>query len=640
MPVSPPAEQASLSEALAEALEHHLPGLRFVVGGLAIALGIAALHFGKPLLAPLVMAALLAFALAPAVSLLRRWRMPHIPAVMIVIAGLVSICVSLGFVIGQQALGLSRDLPAYQDTVRHKLRELRPSNTEGPWADGLRLLGVVEVELDATRRALAPKATALPQRVQVEPVPPPPLRAMGELAAPILLPLAQIGLMLVLLFFMLLQRHEIRDRLLRLLGQDLTRSAETLSEAGERVSRYLVAQVMVNTSYALPLGLGLWLIGVPGAWLWGLLGGALRFVPYLGPVVASICPLLLAFAVDPGWSMVLLTLALIVSLELLLNNVIEPLAYGQSTGVSSLAVLLSAGFWSLVWGLEGLAIATPLTVCLLVLGRDLGPLRMLDPLLGAEPVFDPPTRLHQRLASGDLADALEQADDVSTPDGLLAFYDGAAIGALQMLEDEARVSNGSAMGASRRQRVVTGMARMLKVLQHEGPECIEDPALTVLGPYVLCFGARTEVDNLSAQMMAHLLRTQGVQARAVSATALGAEQIAKLSIEGAGVVCLCSFHPAAAAQSRFALRHLRRRYPNLPLLLAAWSSEAEAAGAGSLNALLDGVHRVESLMEACMLAAELTAQAAAAAEAKSSGESVASYQEARPEPIPQPIHEV
>ena len=244
-------EHSSTSTSV-DTLAHQLPGLRFVVGGLALALGIAALHYGKPLLAPLVLAALLAFMLAPAVSLLRRWRLPNVVAVAVVMASAVTLCASLGLIIGQQMVGLSRDLPSYQDTVRDKLRALRPTSVHGPWQDSLRMLGVVEGELDATRRALAPKPVTV-QRVQVEPAPPTPLQTMGAIAAPVLLPLAQIGLVLVLLFFMLMQRHEIRDRLLRLMGQDVARSAETLNEAGQRVSRYLVAQLLVNSSYAVPL---------------------------------------------------------------------------------------------------------------------------------------------------------------------------------------------------------------------------------------------------------------------------------------------------------------------------------------------------------------------------------------------------
>ncbi|XHS77933.1 AI-2E family transporter [Burkholderiaceae bacterium UC74_6] len=607
----PPPPSASAS-AVAELLEHHLPGLRFVVGGLAIALGIAALHFGKPLLAPLVLAALLAFALTPAVALLRRLHVPHVPAVMLVIVALVSLCLGLGFVMGQQMLSLSRDLPSYQETVRDKLRALRPTG-QGPWQDGLRMIGVVEGELDATRRALAPKAAA-PQRVQVEPAPPSPLRTLAAFAAQVLLPLAQIGLMVVLLFFMLLQRHEIRDRLLRLLGQDLARSAETLDEAGDRVSRYLVAQLMVNTCYAVPLGLGLWVIGVPGAWLWGLLGGALRFVPYLGPVVASVCPLLLAFAVDPGWHMVGMTLGLIVGLELLLNNFVEPLAYGQSTGVSSLAVLLSAGFWSLVWGLEGLAIATPLTVCLLVLGRDLGPLRMLDPLLGAKPVFDAPTRLHQRLATGALEDALEQVDDVSTPEGLMAFYDEAALGALRLLAD---ASHGPVGSLVQRQRVLMGMERLLNVMQRDGPAGLDGDEAA--GPTVLCIGARSEADNLSARMLAHLLRAQGVRGKALPASALTAEQIAELPLQDVAAVCLCSFHPAPLTQARFALHRLRRRQADLPLLLGAWAAEVEPSSPEQSAEL----GTATSLQEALQLAQE----------------AVASYLSVRFEPICRPLHE-
>ncbi len=597
-------EEPSHAAVSVDTLAHQLPGLRFVVGGLALTLGIAALHYGKPLLAPLLLAALLAFMLAPAVSLLRRCRFPHVAAVTLVVAGAVALCGTLALIMGQQVVALSHDLPSYQDTVRDKLRALRPTALHGPWQDGLRMLGVVEGELDATRRALAPKATAV-QRVQMEAVPPTPLQAMAGLAVPLMLPLAQTGLVLVLLFFMLLQRHEIRDRVLRLMGQDLARSAETLTEAGRRVSRYLMAQLLVNSCYAVPLGMGLWAIGVPGAWLWGLFGGVMRFVPYLGPVVASFCPLLIAFAVDPGWQMVLQTLALILVLELALNNLIEPLAYSQSTGVSSLAVLLSAGFWSLVWGPVGLAIATPLTVCLVVLGRQLGPLRLLDPLLGAEPVFDAPMRLHQRLASGDLEEALEQAEEVHTAEGLLSFYDDTALGALRHLVDP----NNTPPSAAQRQRVVASMTRLLTALQREGPERTET------GPMVLCIGARNEVDSLSAQMLAHALQVQGLNGQAMPASALSADRIGELPLDGVSVVCLCSFNPAPLVHTRFVLRRLRRYQPDMPMLLAAWAEDADLTDNKALEQL-GGVHLVTTLHAACEQVAE----------------SVSSYPEARSEP--------
>jgi predicted PurR-regulated permease PerM len=541
--------------------------LRFVIGALSAALCIAALHFGKELFVPLVLAALLAFVMAPAVTRLRRWRVPHIAAVALVVSGALALSLALAMVMGQQLRVLGQDLPRYQETVRDKLRALRPSSQEGALHDGMRLLGMVEGELDAARRALTttPKPAAAVQRVQFEPTPETPLQAIGGLAATVLLPLAQAGFVLVLVFFMLMQRYEIRDRVLRLMGSDMGRSGDALEDAARRVSRYLLAQILVNVSYAVPLALGLWWIGVPGAWLWGLLGGVLRFVPYLGPAVSALCPLALAFAVDPGWGMVVQTLALVLVLELVSNNVIEPFAYSRNTGVSSMAVLVSAGFWSLLWGPVGLAIATPLTVLLVVLGRHLGPLRILDQLLGSDPVFDAPTRLMQRLLSGDVEEALELAQEANTPAGLANFFDAACLGALLLM----LAPLGATASAAHRHRMVSGMARLLQALREDGPDLVPS------GPRVLCIGARNEFDTLSAEMLAHALRADGVQARALPASVLTADRIGALSLDGVAAVCVCSFNAAPLTHTRFVLRRLRRRQPELPVLLAAWDREVD-----------------------------------------------------------------
>jgi predicted PurR-regulated permease PerM/GAF domain-containing protein len=546
-----------------------LPGLRFVVGSSAIALAIAALHYGAELLQPLVIAALLAFVLAPLVKQLRRWRLGNGLAVGVVVTGMAAALGLATVMMGQQVAQLSRDLPSYQETVRAKLHALRPLQPtlqqHGVLGDALRLLGVVEGELDAARRAFSPPPDKPVQRVQVEAAPLPPLQALAQLAGIALMPLAQIGLTLVLIVGMLLQRHEMRDRLLRLLGTELHPMADALNEAGRRVSRYLLAQLLVNLAYGLPLALGLWALGVPGAWLWGLLGVLLRFVPYLGPVVAGALPLLLAFAVDPGWSLVLKTAALVTVLELLLNNVVEPLAYGRSTGVSPLAVLLSAGFWSLVWGPIGLVLATPITVCLLVLGRHLGPLRLLEHMLSSKPVFDPATRLHQRLISGDIEEALQLCHEAASRDGLAAAYDRLAIPALGL----ATGGGSSSMTAAHRHHLVSGMTRVLQALRDDYPSTAPAGA-----PLLLCIGARSEFDTLSAEMLAQTLQHEGLAARFAPANVLAAERIHELALQGVGAVCVCSFSLAPATHTRYVARRLQRLRPGLPLLLAAWQVHA------------------------------------------------------------------
>jgi predicted PurR-regulated permease PerM len=219
--------------------------------------------------------------------------------------------------------------------------------------------------------------------------------------ARLLEPLTVAGIILIFVFLALIDRTDLRDRLLRLLGGNVHRSTESMEEAGARVSKYLVMQIAVNVSYGVPMALGLWFIGIPGALLWGCMAAVLRFVPYLGPLISAIFPIALAFATDTGWSMVLWTIVLILFLELVSNNIVEPLLYGSSTGLSAISLITAAMFWTALWGPVGLILSTPLTVCLLVLGRNLPQLHFLDTLLGSTPVLDLPTRIYQRLIAND-----------------------------------------------------------------------------------------------------------------------------------------------------------------------------------------------------------------------------------------------
>lgn len=387
---APPAPTAPSTDRPAlhpSALAPVMPGVqRFVWSALALALGILGLYHGQALLMPVALAAMLALALHPAVAWLHRLGCPRQFAVALVMALSVAGFTGGALVVGLQVVELGQELPTHRQNIQKKLRDMRPGvTTSVSTREFTRLVDMVNREVETTTRAIAignPPAPD-PRPVKVEE------RSSGQRALDFLrgvgVQLATVALVLVLTVLMLLQHTELCDRLLRLFGGDRERMAAALHESGRRVSRYLATQMMVNLGHGLPLALGLWAIGVPGAWLWGALGTLLRFVPYLGPALGALFPLVMAFAVDPGWSMVLWTLGLILLLELIGNNVVEPLAYGGSTGVSPLAVLLSAVFWALLWGPVGLVLATPLTACMVVIGRHLTPLRFLDTLFSSAP---------------------------------------------------------------------------------------------------------------------------------------------------------------------------------------------------------------------------------------------------------------
>ncbi len=558
--------------------------LSVVLAMLAAALAVAALHFGRDIFVPLALAALLGFLLDPLVSRLRRWRLPRWLAVGIVVSMTVGVVGVTSLFAGSQLLALGREVPTYQSTIQGKLRDLRESlSRRGVLDNATRLLDMFERELVATRRALEtsgrPAADKPPLRVQIEEPPVRPMQAFGEVVAPVLAPLMTAGLVFVFLVFILLSRNELRDRMLRLVGGDVHRMSDALDEAAERVSRYLGAQFLVNLGYAAPMAAGLWLIGVPGALLWGLLAGALRFLPYLGPAIAALFPLTMAFAVDPGWSMLLWTLALVATLELISNNVIEPWAYGASTGLSALAVLVSATFWTVVWGPIGLVLATPITVCLVVLGRHVRPLRIFDLLLGNEPAFDLPTTLYQRLMAGEVEDAVELAREQVREGSLAAFYADVAMPALQITE--------ATPDAERRGRVADGMRVVLDDLD-------EAPAAdAAAAPRLLCIGGHTALDGVAAEMLAHTLSAGGDPAAVRSADALSPRSIDALDLAGIDVVLVSYLADNWRTRARYVCRHLRRRSATVKVVVVAWrsgvtpSTDTAAIGADALAATAD-----------------------------------------------------
>ena len=578
-----------------------MPGVqRFVLSGAAIALGILGLYVGQSLLIPLALAALLAFVLDPLVSWLRRWSVPRGLAVGAVITITLALIAGAAFMTVQQMGELGRELPTHRQNIQKKLRDLRPALVpSGATREVARLMGMVEGEFDAAKEELQlgdKKAASRVTRVAVEPDKQSPLS--WELLSTLGVQLGTAALVVILLVFMLLQRHELRDRLLRLMGGNPHLMADALSESAERVSRYLLALVMVNLGYGLPMALGLWWIGVPGAWLWGGLAAVLRFVPYLGPAVGAIFPIVMAFAVDPGWSMVLWTLGLIAMLELVSNNIVEPLAYGGSTGVSPLAVLISAAFWATLWGPVGLVLATPLTVCLVVIGRHLAPLRFLDVLLGSNPVFDQPTQLYHRLISGDFDEAEDLAFDRIKGDSLTGFYGDTALPMLAL----AHRQHAQGATAAHRQRLLSGTARMIEELRTD-----DGTATTALAsdPTTLCVGLRSEMDALSADMLAHALVQQGRSARTTSLNDLMEGASHPAAWAGVQTIRLCTFNAMPQAQARQQSRRLRRLWPDVRIHLVGWCLSEASTSPDQASAM--GVDAVFTQLQAVIDATDPTA---------------------------------
>jgi predicted PurR-regulated permease PerM len=574
---------------------------------------VAALYFGREVFIPLALALLLSFTLAPLVSWLRRRGLPRVPAVIaVVLVAFLAIGI-FGSVVAGQVAQLAENLPRYQYNIEEKIKSIR-SNVAGGGimrraSDMLRDLSQEISGPDTPAPGEAAPASSeeesepKPLPVEIRAPEPAPLEVLRSVIGPLIAPLATGGIVIVFVIFMLLQREDLRDRFIRLAGtSDLHRTTQAISEAGNRVARYLLMQLVVNATYGIPVGVGLWLIGVPNPVLWGMLALVLRFVPYIGPAIAALFPLGLSIAVDPGWSTLLWTAALFIVLELVSNNFVEPWLYGSSTGLSPLAIMTAAIFWTWLWGPIGLLLSTPLTVCLVVLGRHVQQFAFFDVLLGSEPVLDPHESLYQRLLAGDSDEAIERAEEYLEERPLLSFYEDVAIPALALVErDRAR----GVLDDRQRALVASGAVTLVDDLsEHEDESPSEDedavlsddgdtepaaplPAPVALGPEwqdqpILCAGGRGNIDDAASAILAQLFERCGVGVRVVPFDSMGLSAYATLDLSGVRVVCLSFMNPDSLAHARYLVRRLRRR-TDAKILVGFWSMDVDEAAERNLE---------------------------------------------------------
>ena len=536
---------------------------------------LAGLYYGRDILIPLAIAFLITFALNPPVTWFVRRGLPRLVATSLVMMTVVCALVGLGVILGAQVRSIAVELPAYQSTILKKLSDLRQNLKTPGLFDGV-LTTFERVQKEVESKDDKPAEGPVPQRVEIVPTSQTPFEQVFAWLVRSASPLATAGIILIFVFLALLDIGDLRDRLLRLLGGSYHRSTDAIQEAGARISKYLLMQLLVNFSYGVPLAAGLWIIGVPGALLWGAVGAAMRFVPYIGPLIAAIFPIALAFAVDSGWSMLLWTVALIVVLELTSNNIVEPLLYGSSTGLSAIALIAAAILWTALWGPVGLILSTPLTVCLLVLGRNLQQLRFLDTMLGSTPALDVPARIYQRLIADDADEAVDIASTEIEKSSVVSFYDAIGIEVLRLASEE-YLQNAS---AEHRLRLASGMDTLLDDLKDQYPSRLSPEAT----PSVLCIGGKWEIDALAGEMLAHALALEGIAAAYQPAASVNADYLAKLDLKGADIVCLSYFTPNPAIPARHACRRLRRRWPNMRIVVALWNAPPELLTDESLAA--------------------------------------------------------
>jgi predicted PurR-regulated permease PerM len=617
---------------------------------------IAMLYFGRDIFVPVALAILLSFVLAPLVGILQRIHVPRGLAVVSVVVAAFMLIFAIGSLLAAQLTQLAGDLPRYQSTISEKIQSFRDTRAgRGTLERASDMLKDLGKELDKPKDAAsAPKigtiagsnAFAPPVPVEVRQPDPGALESLRTLISPLIHPLATTGIIIIFVIFILIQREDLRNRLIRLAGSsDLQRTTAALDDAASRLSRLFLTQLILNGGFGVVIGTGLWFIGIPSAILWGILAAALRFVPYVGAVIAAAFPLALAVAIDPGWSMLLWTLALFFVVEPLVGHVVEPMVYGHSTGLSPIAVVASATFWTALWGPIGLVLATPLTVCLVVLGRHMERLEFLDVMFGDRPALSPPEIFYQRMLAGDPTEAAEKAEEFLKERSLASYYDEVALKGLQLAQADAERD---ALDQERLAKIRDAVSEFTSDLsdQDDRPpaksnstsdaeawsavEAVAENAVNERLPYlrretlppdwqgehpVLCVAGRSLIDEAAAIMLAQLSTEHGLAARVEGPESLSTTNVFRLDTTGIAIICLVYLDARSAAHMRYSVRRLRRKLPKATIILGCWVKDIDAA---ALELLREGAKAdlvATSIGEAvrlCIEATGLTGSAGAA----------------------------
>ena len=573
---------------------------------------VAILYFGRPVFVPLAVAILLTFILAPFVRVLRRWRFGRISSTLTVVLIAFLTIFGLGMALGEQVTHLAAALPKYQQTLTKKIDALRGvtagSGTLGQASAVLRELGQ---ELESAQPGLKPSDVTQPRLspvpVEIHQPDPEPLEVIQRIINPLLDPLMTTGIIIIFVIFFLIQREDLRDRIIRLAGStDLHRTTTAIDDAGRRLSRYLLAQTALNAAFGITIGSGLALIGIPNPMLWGILAAALRFVPYIGAFIAAAFPLALAVAVDPGWTTVILTAALFLFVELIVGQVVEPLLYGHSTGISPVAVVVAAMFWTWLWGPIGLLLSTPLTVCLDVLGRHIDRLRFLDILLGSNPALKPAESFYHLILSGNSDEAFDQAQNTLKTKSLSTFYDDVALEGLRLATIDAQRG---ALDHNRLQKMRTAVQELVMDLSQCDDVKLSPPitpfasidevdrissqaaSLPVLrrdelhGAWasptaVLCISGPSPLDEAATIILAQIFEKHGFGVKVQKHQVASAGKVFHLGDDAVALVCVSYIDVGdAPIRARATIRRVQRQIPNVAVLAGLWGPNNDESGA-------------------------------------------------------------
>ena len=565
---------------------------------------VAGLYYGQELAVPLVLASLLAFVLAPICRRLQQLMLPRIAAVLVVVLMTFAAIGGIGTIVARQGASLADSLPQYKATITAKWSSLASD--------------VGRIEQMGAKLAPAPPHLG-PGAKPAQPQGPLGFDLSGlaiarMLAQPLLGPLATGGIVFVFTIFILLSHEDLRDRLVRLVGrQDLHRTILAMNDAASRLSRYFLFQLGLNSAFGVLIGICLWLVGLPNPLLWGILAAIMRFVPFVGVVIALLPPLLLAVAVVPGWTLALAVLALFAVSEGLMGQVVEPLIYGHSTGLSPLAVIVATAFWTLIWGPVGLLIATPLTVCLVVVGRHVEPLAFLDVILGDSPPLEPPETFYQRALEGQAATLLPEARRQIAASSLTDYYDKVALPGLALAQGDLFRD---ALAFERLEAIHEQIGAMLEPLATRPAHVPWHPNDTSLPPAwrrdgaVILVPGRGQLDDLAAEMAVQTLQGDGFGARLEPNKILGSTGSMPAELAEAKLCCLSVLENGSTVSGiRYFIRRMQKQLPDTTIAIGLWHASGDSPLLAALRAEGGEEHMVLSIGELLTFCRALAARA-------------------------------
>jgi predicted PurR-regulated permease PerM len=545
----------------------------FIVGVVVVAV----LYFTREILVPIAVAVLLSFVLAPLVRFLQGRKLPRSLAVVGAVTAALAMSATLAAMVMVEVNQLANDLPRYQSTLSDKMRNLRDSVGRAGLLNASSMLKHLDRDLTgrgdntAERTLTGAPAGKTPIPVEVHQPDPGASETLVAMMEPLAAPVTTTAVVIIFLIFFLFQREDLRNRFIRLAGsEDLERTTAALNDAGQRLSKLFLTQLVLNAVFGAVIGLGLATIGVPSAPLWGLLATILRFVPYIGAVLAAAFPIALAAAVGSDWTLAIWTIALFAVAEPVMGQVVEPLVWGRTVGLSPVAIVVAASFWTWLWGPLGLLLSTPLTLCLVVLARHVERLQFFDIMLGDQPALTPQQVAYQRMLTGDPIEAIEQARSFLKEHSVPAYYDEILLGALRLATadatlgrlDDARLENIHQTVSEIIEDLAALEAASVVTLGHANTRAgnVEDVDARKLGRSVFCIPGLGRLDDCAALVVADVLKREGVVARTAGAgTAIEEDE--------AETICVCFLEDVTEARTDFTRRKLSRQAPSAKVVV-------------------------------------------------------------------------